>query len=857
MVKILSRDAINRMVGRKSSVAGVGGGGGDVDLSGYATKIWTQETFVSIDFFRSLFRAYDSQNHEILPNDTTSTIDNIKAMFGFWTEQYLSALGQGSGGGGGGASALSDLLDVQLTNPTNGQALIYNSTLSKWVNRTVGGTDMATVWNALSVGTSEQINVSHLTNALSGYVTTSAISDMATKTWVGQQSYATQTWVTNNFLTQTAASETYLSKNDAASTYLTQTAASATYLTQTAAATTYLSIAFFDRLFQAYEGTGSSATRVNPNDTTSTIDNIKAMFGFWTEQYISALGQGAGGGTILTEPLQSINNAGLGTPQTAGVGLVWDGTAWTYGNTGGGSGDVTWTALAAATNEQINVTHLSTALSGYALTSQLSNYLPLTGGTVTGQTAFNTSASSDTPVYLQGNSAKTFLGFRNSVGTILGYLALDSSNAYHHYGGTSYKLWDSGNDGSGSGLDADLLDGQHGSYYAVNSEVVKLSSSSCQLITRTNGDTPLSLKGSTTDTYLGFVDKNGTTLGHYAVKSDHQPYFYYNGSSYKLWDSGNDGSGSGLDADLLDGQHGSYYAAASSLNNYLPLTGGTVTGNIIISGNDNAFVVKSSSNNEDIWFGNSSSAYIWGTVNGSYLRFNNGKVGVATVPSGSYLLEVNGTLFSASETTLYTNFKFEHTNELNNYYSNGAGAFCLNYRVSGDVRVCYGGGRFAIGGSAVLEFVNGTVKGNLRMKTNNEFYFYKGTDGSSSSDSAWVDAYGFYAYGPVTALSDERDKNVVGNVGLSVEQIADAPAVRFLWKDGRADNSMQTGSIAQYWQKVLPEVIREKEDRLSLSYGVAGLVSAIVTARKVVDHEKRIQELERENKELKLKLKIA
>ena len=199
MVKILSRDSINRMVGRKSSVAGVGGGGGDVDLSGYATKIWTQETFVSIDFFRSLFRAYDSQNHEILPNDTTSTIDNIKAMFGFWTEQYLSALGQGSGGGGGGASALSDLLDVQLTNPTNGQALIYNSTLGKWVNGSAG-TDMASVWENLAGATTEQINVSHLTNALSGYVTTSAISDMATETWVGQQGYATQTWVNDNYL---------------------------------------------------------------------------------------------------------------------------------------------------------------------------------------------------------------------------------------------------------------------------------------------------------------------------------------------------------------------------------------------------------------------------------------------------------------------------------------------------------------------------------------------------------------------------------------------------------------------------------------------------------------------------------
>ena len=34
----------------------------------------------------------------------------------------------------------------------------------------------------------------------------------------------------------------------------------------------------------------------------------------------------------------------------------------------------------------------------------------------------------------------------------------------------------------------------------------------------------------------------------------------------KVWDAGNDGSGSGLDSDLLDGQHGSYYRNASNLN---------------------------------------------------------------------------------------------------------------------------------------------------------------------------------------------------------------------------------------------------------------------------------------------------
>jgi len=50
-----------------------------------------------------------------------------------------------------------------------------------------------------------------------------------------------------------------------------------------------------------------------------------------------------------------------------------------------------------------------------------------------------------------------------------------------------------------------------------------------------------------------------------------------------IWHAGNDGASSGLDADLLDGQHGSYYATASSLGNYLPLAGGTMTNTTLVS----------------------------------------------------------------------------------------------------------------------------------------------------------------------------------------------------------------------------------------------------------------------------------
>ena len=78
-----------------------------------------------------------------------------------------------------------------------------------------------------------------------------------------------------------------------------------------------------------------------------------------------------------------------------------------------------------------------------------------------------------------------------------------------------HKVWNAGNDGVGSGLDADLLDGQQGSYYypASNPNGYTNDQTAAEILTK--------------------------------VKTV-------------------DGSGSGLDADLLDGQQGSYYMPADT-----------------------------------------------------------------------------------------------------------------------------------------------------------------------------------------------------------------------------------------------------------------------------------------------------
>jgi len=170
----LNQEQIRRMVGQGG---GSVRGGGSFDpslLSGYATMIWTEENYLSKVFFNNLFTIHTTittvvtdDHGDIIEGPTVTTgiltpneepgetitedgetgytttvtvaIESVEVKAGLWTDKYLSALGKNSGGGGGGATLLSELDDVELTNLTNGQGLIYNATSGKWENQNIGG----------------------------------------------------------------------------------------------------------------------------------------------------------------------------------------------------------------------------------------------------------------------------------------------------------------------------------------------------------------------------------------------------------------------------------------------------------------------------------------------------------------------------------------------------------------------------------------------------------------------------------------------------------------------------------------------------------------------------------------------
>ncbi len=177
-------------------------------------------------------------------------------------------------------------------------------------------------------------------------------------------------------------------------------------------------------------------------------------------------------------------------------------------------------------------------------------------------------------------------------------------------------VWHGGNDGSGSGLDADLLDGQQGSYYTDipsrlgYSPINRAGDTLTATIRYRNTDTsPLASRPSTTTALHVTTVEGGPALmsferpnafaGFLGIDTDNR--WKVGGWSmgtvaYELWHSGNDGSGSGLDADLLDGQDGSYYANIPARLGYTPFSsaGGGISGPVTINYSGNASVTLNS-----------------------------------------------------------------------------------------------------------------------------------------------------------------------------------------------------------------------------------------------------------------------
>ena len=194
-------------------------------------------------------------------------------------------------------------------------------------------------------------------------------------------------------------------------------------------------------------------------------------------------------------------------------------------------------------------------------------------------------------------------------------------------------IWHSGNDGSGSGLDADTLDGLQTSSSGNRWGVIPF--------VHTDGVMEVGR-------YIDFHNSDGDTSDH-LVRFESIDSNTIHISGNKIFHAGNDGSGSGLDADTVDGIQGSSFLrsdASDSATQPLTFSGGG--GAVTIGGNSDIRLSNGA------WTGNaygkiqhhSNRLYIAGGSSAEYMITFRGQSTTDRV----YIRE-NGTIYPAGDST--------------------------------------------------------------------------------------------------------------------------------------------------------------------------------------------------------------
>jgi hypothetical protein len=315
-----------------------------------------------------------------------------------------------------------------------------------------------------------------------------------------------------------------------------------------------------------------------------------------------------------------------------------------------------------------------------------------------------------------------------------------------------------------------------------------------------------------------------------------------------------DGKGGAL-ATISSGAFSGNAASATKLQTARTIWGQSFDGSGNVSGNMTGVGTISASG--DIGVTKSSGA------TSVFVSNNNGKIGLHTdtnrglydFTSSKWLIATDGTNTWLPHGTVSIDSSAQTTYKL---YVNGAVGVSGSVEATGSLKCNYtifrnynnndwagyvGRGSTAHNDICVIGYAGNGVRLGANNSTGDLFISASNNVGiGTGSPTQKLHVGGnIYATGDVTAASDGRQKEIVEDAMLTAEQIADAPAVKFTWKDKR-DDDVHAGSIAQYWQKVLPEVVVGNDDALGLNYGAAAMVSSINLAREVVELKNTVKE---------------
>lgn len=598
--------------------------------------------------------------------------------------------------------------------------------------------------------------------------------------------------------------------------------------------------------------------------------SLKSKIGFWSDKFVSALGKNdnEGGGIIGATALSQLTDVSLSGLRNGDM-LQFNGQKWTnvamsslrpdltaYVNK---AGDTLTGTLTAKRNQFL-------AYGAAGIDMNNSDITRLNG--LWFADAYNSEGEAinfyvDGSLWSRLGASGGTLYFNPSVGT--------SAHAFGH------KVWHEGNDGDGSGLDADKLDGLHSTAFARCDKFrqVDLNTVNDFGFMENNYDAD-----ATPERHYPIQEAGLLIYGTAAYSSANQIYGSFGTNRWFArgggWSTTN--KTSWREFAFLD----SNVASASKLATARTLWGQSFDGSGNVSGNmtgvgkittttlaiattyDNTW---SDGTNSHPWYGYDHRYHNTGvystTISDYYgltLRTSQGNISMnATGNVGIGTTSPTQTLHVAGNVLVSGEAYYRTEGSAGSSWNNGYGALSVGIMNNNSqtpllVAYRYGDLNWTIPHANrlfAMELLNsGSV---LRFGFGGAAKFYFEKDGTFHSENGmWSEGY-VSALGQNTS-SDERLKRIIRPIKLTVDEIAKAPIYVFEWINGAG---IEIGSIAQYWQSVLPEGVRTSTDSYLSMSGNFGLVAAICNARHIRDHEylisdhgRRIELLERDKHKL-------
>ena len=596
-----------------------------------------------------------------------------------------------------------------------------------------------------------------------------------------------------------------------------------------------------------FSGNGSGLTDLSATQlTTGTVPDARIQSSSVTQHQgdITGVGQLASGSIS-----SGFGNIDIGSNSITATGAASLGSTNFNDNNLTNVGNIALDSLSAdnGTSISINANAIVTVLNTSSATSTTTGALRISGGlgvagNIYGGAIYTSDGSNIQSLNASFLSTGTVPNTRLSgtYSNVTGTGALDAGEITSGFG--NINIGTSTFTGNGSGLtsvDADTVDGINSSSFlrsdaddtatglitvSRSGEMLKLADSS------STGSPYFGLwQASTRRAYIQYIDSGDRLYfanegGSTAIDLDGGVSglkFVEGSNTYTVWHSGNDGAGSGLNADTLDGVSSGSFLRSDANDSFSGTISGT--GDINISGNITA---------------------------ATYSGDGSGLTGV-TATNASTLDNLDSTQFLRSD---QSDTMDAGDNTKLTILCNDAGNAELELRGEGQ-----GTGRLFVGQSSAygggIEY-NGDNTPATSGSGSDKITLYRRDNGTN----AWT-AYNNYNdnnwefRGEVTAYSsDARLKDVSGNIEGAVEKVKALNGVIYTWNDTAFEKGLKTyadsnapeaGLLAQEVQKVLPEVVAPApfdNEYLTIKYErvVPLLVEAIKEQQSQIDELKEM-----------------